>query len=92
MQELWNVIADQYSDEFPELLKLSQIALLIPVTTADCERGFSYQNNIKVKSRARLSSSNVDQLMKVYLNGEHYKSFDYKKALTRWMDKDRRIF
>ena len=30
--------------------------------------------------------------MKVYLNGEHYKSFDYKKGLTRWMDKDRRIF
>ena len=49
--------------------------------------GFSHQNNIKVKSRARLSSSIVDQLMKVYLNGEHYKSFDYKKDLTRWMDR-----
>ena len=79
-------------DEFPEVLKLSQIAMLIPVTTADCECGFSHQNRMKVKSRARLSSANVDQLMKVYLNGDGYKSFNYKKALTKWLGKDRRIF
>ena len=65
VQDLWGVVSDKYSDQFPELLKLAQIAMLIPITTTDCDWGFSYQNNIKVKSQARLSSANVDQLMRV---------------------------
>ena len=91
-QELWGKIFDKYCEQFPELLKLAQIAMLLPFSTADCERGFSFQNRIKVKSRARISSLNVDQLMRVCINGNSYKDFDYCKALSKWRAKDRHIF
>ena len=45
-----------YSSEFPNWVKLAQIA---PVHTADCERGFSAQNIVKTAHRKRLSPSTV---------------------------------
>ena len=92
MRYLWAVISTKYNDQFPELIKLAQIATLIPVSTADCERGFSYQNRTKVKSRARLSGKAVDQLLRININGVDYKHFDFNKALTRWRTSERRIF
>ena len=92
MRDLWAVISTKYNDQFPELIKLAQIATLIPVSTADCERGFSYQNRTKVKSRARLSGKTVDQLLRININGVDYKHFDFNKALTRWRTSERRIF
>ena len=44
MRDLWAIISTKYNDQFPELIKLAQIATLIPVSTADCERGLSYRN------------------------------------------------
>ena len=60
MRDSWAVISSKYNDQFPELIKLAQIATIIPVSTADCKRGFSYQNRTKIKSRARLSGKTVD--------------------------------
>ena len=74
-----------------DLAHLSAV-MLLPFSTADCERGFSFQNRIQVKSRARISRLNVDQLMRVCINGNSYKDFDYCKALSKWRAKDRRIF
>ncbi|XP_074632698.1 zinc finger protein 862-like [Acropora palmata] len=92
MRDLWAVISTKYNDQFPELIKLAQIATLIPVSTADSERGFSYQNRTKVKSRARLSGKTVNQLLRININGVDYKHFDFNKALTRWRASERRIF
>ena len=43
-QDLGFVIQGKYSEEFPNLVKLVQIALLLPVSSADCEHGFSTQS------------------------------------------------
>ena len=82
MRDLWVIISTKYNAQFPELIKLAQIATLIPVSTADCERGFSYQNRTKVKS----------QLLRININGVDYMHFDFNKALTRWRSSERRIF
>ncbi|KAK2558920.1 hypothetical protein P5673_018538 [Acropora cervicornis] len=50
MRDLWAVISTKYNDQFPELIKLSQIATLIPVSTADTKRG-----DLVIKIGPRLS-------------------------------------
>ena len=43
---LWKIIAKYHVDQFPNLIKLAELALIAPLQTADCERGFSTQNDI----------------------------------------------
>ena len=38
-----------FSSLYPTLSKLASIALIVPVSTADCERGFSTMNRIKTR-------------------------------------------
>ena len=50
------------------LMKLAELALIAPLQTADCERGFSTQNNIKTADRNRLSPDRLNKLMKISLH------------------------
>ena len=68
----------------PELIGLvvvfAELALVVPLNSASCERGFSAQNKIKSKSRNRLRDEQVDRLMKITINGPHYAEYDYTAA------------
>lgn len=57
--ELWKVMATHHRDEVQNLIKLSQLALVLPTNPAGCERGFSAQNRIKNALRNRLKSQQV---------------------------------
>ena len=56
--------SSEMQEQFPQTLRLLTLALTIPVSTVDCERGFSKQNLIKTKIRAKLKTENVSILMK----------------------------
>ena len=45
----------QLKDMFPNLAKLAAVGLVVPMSTADCERGFSTLSRIKNDLRNRLS-------------------------------------
>ena len=47
---------------FTELLKLLQLALTIPVTTASCERSFSSLKRIKLYLRSRMGQERLSNL------------------------------
>ena len=73
------------------MLKLAAFALNLPVHTADCERGFSLQNNIKNSQRNRLLSDRLDTL--VVVSGPAKEEFNFDQALLKWsQEKKRRIF
>ena len=58
MAALWKIIHDYHKDAFPNLLKLAHLALILPVQTADCERGFdskSYKDKITQQTAVRES-------------------------------------
>ena len=40
----------RHGGDYPQACRLAEIGLCMPVSTASCERGFSLQNRIKVKS------------------------------------------
>ena len=65
MQELWKLVFQHHKDTFPSLLRLAAIALVMPYHTADCERGFSEQNQTKNKLRNRLEQSTLYRLVMI---------------------------
>lgn len=69
-----------HKDDYPDFAIVAEIALVIPLNSAACERGFSAQNRIKTKSRNRLGEAQVDKLMKININGPHFAQFDYSDA------------
>ena len=58
----------EYSNIYPDFALLASIALVIPVSSAPCERGFSQQNILKSKLRNRLNPDWLNRLLMIRLN------------------------
>ena len=64
---------------------LITLALKMPVSTIDCERGFSEHNVIKTRIRARLQTKNVNTLMKISIDTpdlSHMNDFNFSRAFV----------
>ena len=85
--ELWRIMNEHHKDQFPNLIRLVKIAMHVPLQTADCERGFSAQNNIHTATRNKLSSETVNKLMLIQLQGGLAEHFDFQKAAKLWKEK-----
>ena len=75
----------------PELQKLANIALTIPLSTAWPERGFSTLSRVKTKHRNRLSDSTLSAAINISMNEPPELSED--DALTNakaWLNKKER--
>ena len=81
--------------QYPNITKLVSIALCIPVSTADCERGFAKYNLVKTSLRSRLQTTTVCDLMRVSVDTPSMKcirDFDFDRAFDIWAaEKARRI-
>lgn len=89
---IWKVLNDHHSGTFPNLLKLAKIALVTPLSTADCERGFSNQNLVFSKRRTSLSGENLNKLLTILTEGEPLEKFDFDACLRVYArQKQRRL-
>ena len=64
MPSLWKTITLFHKDEVPEIIKLAQYALTLPLHTCSCERVFSNQNLIVTRLRSRLNPKISDKTFK----------------------------
>lgn len=82
-----------YEGMFPELHRLCCIALVIPLSTAWPERGFSTLCRIKTKQRNRLGKKTLNHLVNVSLNGPDELSDEDARAIAdMWLKgKHRRV-
>ena len=65
--------------------------LTAPVSTVECERGFSRQNLIKTKTRNCLKTVTLENLMRISIC-KAGNEFRYDLAFKKWVDvKQRRI-
>ena len=71
----------QLLDMFPNLAKLAAIGLIIPMFTADCERGFSALGRIKTN---RLSSKVLNALMTISIEGPDNDEFPFERTCAIW--------
>ena len=77
---------------FPNLAKLATIALLLPMSSVDCERGFSALSRVKTDLRNRLSSRTLNDLLMITIEGPAPESFPYDSACNIWASwRSRRI-
>ena len=71
-----------YSDMYPQMALLISIALIVPVSSAPCERGFSTTNRIKTKLHNRLQTSTIDTLL---IEGPPISQFDFSRAFDKYI-------
>ena len=67
---------------FRELLKLLQIALTIPVTTASCERSFSTLKRIKSYLRSRIGQDRLSSLAELAIEREMTNNLDLDRVVN----------
>ena len=68
--DLWARMLVQFSNEYPLVLRLVVIALLIPADTSECERIFSLMNDIKTSERESLGQEVLRNLMHWHIEGK----------------------
>ena len=83
---MWATI---FSDEqlvarFENVLHLVEIILVLPMSTAVCERGFSTLKRVKMDWRSNLAPSMLNMLMFMCIEGPDSSDYDAARAMERW--------
>lgn len=81
---LWKRVFIHYSDRFPNVLMLVHILLILPLSTACCERGFSVMGKVKSDWRSCLSVKILDCLMRINIEGPSVAEYDSQHGLQLW--------
>ncbi len=82
--ELSQLTLNHLKTPFPSVAVLFELAQVLAVSSADCERGFSIQNIIKTHKRSCLKSSTLQNLQMIKVEGPSIEEFDFVRALTKW--------
>ena len=80
-----------YTGIFPEIFKLLNIILVLPVGTASVERSFIHMKRIKTRLRNRLSDANLAHLMRIAIEGPELSWFNFDEVLKVFEVENSRI-
>ena len=75
----------EHQHEFKELLKIMEIVLVLPLSNAICERGFSTMKRVKTCLRSSMDVSMLDRLMLIAIEGESVQDFDPTDYINFWL-------
>jgi len=75
--------------EGSQLQKLTSLLKMLPVSAADCERGFSQMNLFYTSGRNRLMVHNGSNLMMVGINGPPLAYWNAEKYAISWLQSGR---
>ncbi|KAJ8365057.1 hypothetical protein SKAU_G00138880 [Synaphobranchus kaupii] len=82
---------DERRSSFPNLLLIVELILVLPLSTASVERGFSAMKRTKTYWRSNLSVHTVTRLLFISLEGPDMEHFNAMPVVKRWLKKaDRR--
>ena len=77
---------------YPNLSTLATICQILPVTTVDCERGFSTMKRLKTRLCSVMKTVTLDSLMRINIEGADLEHYDFDRAVNSWgSKKNRRI-
>ncbi|XP_070550080.1 zinc finger protein 862-like isoform X2 [Ptychodera flava] len=76
------VRCDSLTPFFPEITKIAEAALCVPVSNAWPERGASTLKNVKTRLRSRLSSEMLESILHVSINGPPVASAEAEQIIS----------
>ena len=82
---------DGYADIFPEIVKLLNILLILPVRTASVQCSFSQMNLVKTRLRSRINDCNLARLMRIATEGPELVHVDFNEILDIFKAQNHRI-
>ena len=84
------LFSDSLKEKFKNILMLVEIILVIPTSSAICERGFSAMARIKSDWRAKLKPEMLDRLMAIAVSGPPVEQYKCDRAINIWARCDRK--
>ncbi|XP_073718948.1 zinc finger protein 862 isoform X2 [Misgurnus anguillicaudatus] len=93
-EELLSLLAsefDEWANLYPFLSLLASIALVIPISSVNCERDFSTMNRVKTDLRNQLQGEHLSACLRISINGPQTEDFPYERALEYFFRKPRKI-
>ncbi|XP_039511952.1 zinc finger protein 862-like [Pimephales promelas] len=89
---LWEILLtkEPYCSDLQNILHLVRIMLILHVSSAQCERGFSVQKRIKSDIRCSLHPNTVEDLIRISVEGPPLEAFDASASVKRWMEEGQR--
>ena len=83
------IYKDMFSshDQYPQIMQVFKLSLLVPPSTANVERGFSVLNLVHTKQRNRLAVKSLDRLLRIVLIGPEKLDDDtYEMLINEYRD------
>src|SRR5438477_7007083 len=69
-----------------EMKKLIRIVLALPIGSADVERGFSIKNHFKTNWRSKMTTSHIEDIMRIRIKGPEIQDFDPVIYTLHWLN------
>ncbi|XP_053377704.1 zinc finger protein 862-like [Mercenaria mercenaria] len=88
--EIMCEMLNKYSEMLPNVLMILKCCVVLPMSSVQCERGFSTQNRIKSKLRTSMNNKTLDNLMRISEEGPDIIKFDFSRALKKWKSEKKR--
>ncbi|XP_059911000.1 uncharacterized protein LOC132460027 [Gadus macrocephalus] len=82
---------DEWGLIYPLLSRLAAIALVVPVSSVNCERDFSTMNRVKTDLRNRLQGEHLAACLRISINGPEPEDLNYQRALELFFSKPRKM-
>ena len=71
-------------EDFKNLFLLMETILVLPLSTASCERCFSAMKRVKSDWRSNLQTATLSKLLYISVEGPEIEDYDCQPALERW--------
>jgi len=85
-EQFWNFFLNNNMVNWQENIKqLIYITLALPVGSADVERGFSIKNYFKTHWRSTLTTTHIEDIMRIRVNGPAVTDFDAVIYTLHWL-------
>ena len=94
MPNLQEEILNERSDKLipwgrlSKIRKLIQIVTVLPIGSAEAERGFSIMNHIRTKRRSKLLGTTIESMMRIRMNGPEIETFNTLPYVMRWVNRN----
>ena len=83
---LWTTMLtkEPYKFDHENVLHLVELLLVLPISSAQCQRAFSTRNRIKSAKRSCLETETTEDLIRISLEGPHVTEFVPSQAVELW--------